>query len=259
MVETLVEFDAPASGRAERRTWTRIPAIASVMRARSQDDHGWRTGHSVGVLDPVAFRAELPRLKARLRQYAAAQRLFDLIVVIMTAPVVLTVLAAAALAIAVEDRGPILYVQKRVGRGGRVFSVLKLRTMRAGAAGRAYTAEGDDRITRVGRFLRPYRIDELPQVVNVLRGEMSICGPRPEALSLAQEYRRRLPGYALRYLVRPGITGWAQVTQGYAAGVDAVREKLERDLYFVRRASLWMDLRVLAMTIPTLARREGAR
>jgi lipopolysaccharide/colanic/teichoic acid biosynthesis glycosyltransferase len=147
-----------------------------------------------------------------------------------------------------------------MGYGGKPFTVLKFRTMQARAEDdQHFTRGGDQRITRLGRILRKYRIDELPQMWNILRGEMSWIGPRPEALPLSAWYEREIAFYCYRHIVRPGITGWAQVNQGYAAGIKDVSEKLKYDFYYIKNFSFWLDALVLMQTVRTILNGSGAR
>ena len=160
------------------------------------------------------------------------------------------VIFAAGLAIWLEDRGPMFFRQSRVGRNRTKFSLLKLRSMRVtGQPGALYTQPGDARITRVGRFLRSTRIDELPQMWNVLRGDMSLIGPRAEWDRLVEEYERQIPCYYFRHLVKPGITGWAQVNYPYGASVEDTLRKLEYDLYYIRHFSFTLDASIVLKTI----------
>ena len=172
------------------------------------------------------------------------------------------VLAAAAVAIRLDSPGPIFYRQTRVGLRGRCFPILKFRSMRVDAeslSGPVWAAAGDARITRVGRWLRKLRVDELPQLLNVLQGRMSIIGPRPERPQFVAEFRRSIPYYELRHWVRPGITGWAQVSRDYGASLDDARDKLEFDLYYVKNRSVWLDLFILFQTTKIIALGRGAR
>ncbi|TAN24646.1 MAG: hypothetical protein EPN33_02465 [Acidobacteria bacterium] len=167
------------------------------------------------------------------------------------------VLALIAVAIRWESDGGVIYRQARVGRDGRLFVMLKFRSMRAGAeqeTGPVWAAEDDERVTRVGWWLRRLHLDELPQLWNVLLGDMNLIGPRPERPEFVEEFRRRIPGYALRHQVRPGMTGWAQVKIGYGVGVAGAQAKLKYDLEYLRRRSLRLDLRILAETMRVVAR-----
>jgi sugar transferase (PEP-CTERM system associated) len=165
----------------------------------------------------------------------------------LTAPFLL----AAAIAVKLQDGGPVLYRQERVTRDGRVFRIMKLRTMlvNAEAQGAVWAAERDPRITRVGNFLRRTRLDELPQLFNVLRGDMSIVGPRPERPEFIAELAEQLPLYNERHRVRAGLTGWAQVNYPYGASLDDARSKLSYDLYYVKNFSVVLDLLILMQTL----------
>ncbi|MDE2517596.1 MAG: TIGR03013 family PEP-CTERM/XrtA system glycosyltransferase [Rhodospirillales bacterium] len=181
-----------------------------------------------------------------------------LIILILTLPV----MAATALAIRLDSKGPIFYRQCRVGLHGRNFTLLKFRSMAvdAEAAGAPRWAERKDpRVTRIGAFIRAVRIDELPQVFNVLRGEMSVVGPRPERPHFVAQLARAIPLYDQRAYVKPGITGWAQVNYPYGASVEDAREKLSYDLYYVKNRSVFLDLVILVATVRVILFREGAR
>jgi lipopolysaccharide/colanic/teichoic acid biosynthesis glycosyltransferase len=187
------------------------------------------------------------------------------------------VLFLVALAVRLTSKGPILYTQVRVGvdrrfrsassydrrgydHGGRLFKMYKFRTMRvdAEADGKAVWAQkSDPRTTSVGKFLRKTRLDELPQLYNVIRGEMNIVGPRPERPSIFAQLRENIPQYQQRQRVKPGITGWAQINQAYDSCMDDVRSKVELDLEYVRRQSLRHDLRIMSMTLPVMLFRRG--
>lgn len=189
------------------------------------------------------------------------KRLFDLSVSLLVLVLTCPVLLAAMLAIRWEGPGPVLYRQERVTQGGRVFRILKLRTMRvdAEARGAVWAAHGDDRITRVGAFLRRARIDELPQLVNVLRGEMSFVGPRPERPVFVAELSRLIPLYNERHMVKAGLTGWAQINYPYGASVDDARSKLSYDLYYVKNFSVLFDLVILLQTLRVVLWPSGVR
>jgi lipopolysaccharide/colanic/teichoic acid biosynthesis glycosyltransferase len=167
-----------------------------------------------------------------------------------------------ALAIAYESRGPIIYRQERVGRGGKPFTLLKFRSMRADAEsdGRARWAQvNDDRITRVGRFIRRTRIDELPQLINVMRGEMSFVGPRPERPAFVEKLKAQIPFYDLRHSVKPGLTGWAQVRYPYGASESDSANKLQFDLYYVKNNSPILDMLIVLETARVVVFGEGVR
>jgi exopolysaccharide biosynthesis polyprenyl glycosylphosphotransferase len=179
------------------------------------------------------------------------KRVAELILSALGLILALPLLAGIALAIWLEDRGPILFIQNRVGRGHAAFPLVKFRTMRQAPEGASnpYTQADDARITRVGRFLRGKRLDELPQLWNVLRGEMSLIGPRAEWDRLVEEYEKAIPCYYYRHLVKPGITGWAQVNYRYGANLEDTTRKLEYDLYYIRHYSFLLDASIVLKTI----------
>ncbi len=193
--------------------------------------------------------------------YDRMKRLLDLATVIALAPLWLPVMAGVALAVRYDSKGPALYSQPRVGRDGRVFTLWKFRSMVHGlqAPGVHFAQAEDPRITRVGRWLRRTRLDELPQLWNVLVGHMSLIGPRPEQTEFVRDFAATIPCYPYRHLVRPGLTGWAQVQQGYADSADATRIKLSYDLYYVAHYSLALDLLIAAKTVKTVWTGFGAR
>jgi lipopolysaccharide/colanic/teichoic acid biosynthesis glycosyltransferase len=161
-----------------------------------------------------------------------------------------------------ESFGPALYRQERVGRNGKSFTILKLRSMTVDAEkdGVAkWAAANDSRVTRVGKFIRKTRIDELPQLFNVLRGEMSFVGPRPERPSFVSELKQSIPYYDLRHSVKPGLTGWAQVRFSYGASLEDATKKLHYDLYYVKNHSLMLDMLILFETVRVILRQEGSR
>lgn len=180
----------------------------------------------------------------------AVKRLADVVLALAALAILGPLVLVALVAIAFSADGPLLYRQIRVGRYGREFRIWKLRTMRVGAetGGAQWASEADPRSTRVGRFLRRTRLDEVPQVWNILLGEMSFVGPRPERPEFVRELEALIPYYAWRHFVRPGLTGWAQVNLPYGSTVEDARRKLEYDLYYVRRHSLLTDLLIVLRT-----------
>jgi len=162
-----------------------------------------------------------------------------------------------ALAIRVESRGPAIFRQTRVGLSGRPFIMWKFRTMREAPDGDIYTRNGDNRITRLGTLLRRTRLDELPQLWNVLRGEMSLIGPRAEWVKCAEIYEKEIPNYHLRHLVQPGITGWAQINYPYGEGLQDAVEKLRFDLYYIRHFSLLLDWSMMLKTVHVMLFGKG--
>jgi lipopolysaccharide/colanic/teichoic acid biosynthesis glycosyltransferase len=202
---------------------------------------------------------------APARAYMAIKHLVDFALALAMLPLALPVMAACALAIRVDDGAPVLFRQQRVGRAGKAITVYKFRTMRLTAdldpddRQAAMTGDGDVRITRLGHFLRRSRLDELPQLWNILKGEMSFIGPRPEAHVLSSWYTSEIPFYRYRHVVRPGISGWAQVNQGHVAEVDEVHEKLQYDFFYIKYFSPWLDLLILFRTVKTVLTGWGAR
>ncbi|WP_428408091.1 exopolysaccharide biosynthesis polyprenyl glycosylphosphotransferase [Hyphococcus sp.] len=182
---------------------------------------------------------------------AAVKRMLDVVMSLGLVAFLSPLLLLTAIAIKLDSPGPVLYRQRRVGLGGEEFEVFKFRSMipDAEANGPQYAAIGDKRITRVGAVIRKFRIDEIPQAINVLRGEMSFVGPRPERPEFVRELEREIPLYHCRHLVKPGITGWAQVKYEYAASVEGARTKLRYDLYYIRHLSPALDLMIVLMTI----------
>jgi lipopolysaccharide/colanic/teichoic acid biosynthesis glycosyltransferase len=208
----------------------------------------------LGGLTPNEFGSLLPS-----RQYLVVRRVVELGLTILVLPLLLPVLAAVALVVRLDSPGPVFFVQTRIGRRGRPFRMIKFRTMFHGAGGPSFTVAVDPRVTRVGAFLRQCRLDELPQLFNILRGDMSWVGPRPEAASLEEGYVRDIEHFALRGIVRPGVTGWAQINQGYAHAPEEMRSKLEYDLYYLKHCSLWLDLVIVLRTFAVVFRGTGAR
>jgi lipopolysaccharide/colanic/teichoic acid biosynthesis glycosyltransferase len=188
----------------------------------------------------------------RHRWYLSCKRAADfLLAALLTVPAVPLVLLAALL-VKLTSRGPAFYTQTRVGEDGRLFSIWKLRSMIHNCeslTGPRWSMPGDPRVTRVGAFLRASHLDELPQLLNVLRGEMSLIGPRPERPEFVPELERELPGYWQRLMVRPGVTGLAQVQLPPDSDLTSVRNKLAHDLYYIRHLSPWLDARLLVCTV----------
>jgi len=192
--------------------------------------------------------------------YGPWKRIIDVLVTVALAPVVLVICGIVALIVLLDSGWPVLYMQERAGRAGKSFRIAKFRTMVSSDTAEArFAVHGDPRITRSGSWMRRFRLDELPQFWNVLRGDMSIVGPRPEQRAFVQQFTARIPLYEIRLQVRPGITGWAQVTHGYAGDEDQTREKLRRDLYYIKHMSLWTDLRIVGLTLRTIATGFGGR
>ncbi len=198
------------------------------------------------------------------RGYFHLKSVVDFLAALALVPVILLPMLMVAGAIKIDSRGPALFRQRRIGLAGKPITIYKFRSMRVHDAGEdergaAMTDHEDDRITRLGAFLRRTRIDELPQIINILKGEMSWIGPRPEALVLSSWYTGEIPFYRYRHVVRPGISGWAQVSQGHVANVDEVNEKLQYDFFYIKYFSPWLDLLIMFRTIKTMATGFGSR
>lgn len=201
----------------------------------------------------------LPESDVWRRPYAVGRRLFDLLLAFAISVPFLVALPLLALLIKLDSAGSVYLIQRRVGESGREFDLLKLRTMTqdAEAGGARYATAGDKRVTRVGRFLRATRLDEFPQLLNIIRGDMSFIGPRPERPEFVAELQAKIPHFRSRLLVKPGLTGWAQVNGGYAGTISEITRKLEYDLYYIKKRSFRLDLQILGATFVTVVRRRG--
>ncbi len=254
-VDALVVGDPPPVGSARE---------ALLVAARVAGLHVYSAAH---IYELMSGRVALATVHSSLFDDAARYPLYDkfkrlldlagaLVLVVLTLPLMLL----AALAIRLESPGGAIFSQTRVGQGGRPIRVYKLRSMRSGAAEQGATEDADDaRITALGRYLRRTRIDELPQLWNVIRGDMSLIGPRPEWDVTERQLEAEIPQFRLRLLVRPGITGWAQVHQGHVTQADEVRTKLEYDLFYIRHMSLILDLAIGWRTLRTVLTWHGAK
>jgi len=196
--------------------------------------------------------------------YIAIKQAIDTVAALVLGAILLPALLLVAIAVKLTSRGPILFRQKRMGYRGRIFTIYKFRTMhdatrQAESRDSTITRDADDRVTSIGRFLRRTRIDELPQIINILRGEMSWIGPRPEAVPLSEWYEAEIPFYRYRHIVRPGITGWAQVNQGHVSEIEDVLAKLQFDFYYVRYFSPWLDVLIVLRTGRTVLTGFGSK
>lgn len=200
--------------------------------------------------------------------YIIAKRVIDTIVAAIVLLLLLPLMVAVAIAIRLDSPGPAIFNQTRIGFGGHPFTVHKFRTMQTVQTRRgtdhddrnaAMTLTNDVRITRIGRFLRKSRIDELPQLLNILRGEMSLIGPRPEAAVLSSWYETEIPLYRYRHIVMPGVTGWAQINQGHVTNVQDVTTKLHYDFYYIKHLSPWIDVLIALRTFMTMVSGHGAK
>jgi exopolysaccharide biosynthesis polyprenyl glycosylphosphotransferase len=243
--ESMAQFVSSAS-----MSGTRIRTFADVY-----EEHTGRL--------PMIHLAEGWELSEPVRRasYAPVKRVLDVILVGVTIIAWLPLALLVAVVVRMDSEGPILYRQERVGRDGRLFTLTKFRTMVDGAeaGGPQFTAHDDPRITRTGRFLRKSRLDELPQLWTVLRGELSLIGPRPERPVFVEEFAKEIPFYEARHLIRPGVTGWAQVNYGYADDQAETIEKLTYDLFYIKHSSFWLDLHIVGKSIWTVLTGFGAR
>jgi exopolysaccharide biosynthesis polyprenyl glycosylphosphotransferase len=185
----------------------------------------------------------------------------DIAISIVSLIILSPILTLISILIKIDTPGPVFHTQERVGLRGKKFTLVKFRSMVSDAeryTGPVWAEKNDKRITRVGRIIRPFRLDELPQILNVLRGEMSFVGPRPERPAFVDDLRRSIPFYGLRLNVHPGITGWAQVKHTYDQSVDDVKKKLEFDLEYINNMSIRLDLKIFLKTVLTVIKKEGA-
>lgn len=217
------------------------------------------------TVDPDALQPSWLIFSDGFRDSALAKlskRCFDIIFSLALLLFTLPLMLLTAVAIVLDSKGPVFYRQERVGLNGRPFLVIKFRSMRTDAekdGAAQWAAQRDARVTRVGALIRKLRIDELPQLLNVLRGEMSLVGPRPERPCFVDEFTKQIPFYAERHCVKPGITGWAQINCPYAASLDDARNKLAYDLYYVKNRGLFLDLIVVFQTVRVILLADGAR
>lgn len=224
--------------------------------------------HSQQMIESLTGRVRVEHLSENMfgellpsASYALIKRTLETLLVLLTLPLWLPVMLITGLIIKLESEGPMFFVQERVGQGNRDFKVYKLRSMCKDSEkdGARFASANDMRITRVGKFIRKTRLDEIPQFINVLKGEMSLIGPRPEQRAFVQQFDTLVPFYAYRHVVKPGITGWAQVVHGYAADAEDTRIKLEHDFYYIKHFSLWLDILITVKTIRTILTGFGAR
>jgi len=244
-------FDAVMTCREQGFHVTTMQAVYERILGRVPVDH---IGRNVTMVLPADDRGPGERV------YGAIKRATDFLIAGLTLIPLGAILPLVALLNLLGNRGPLFYRQVRVGQAGRLFEVYKLRTMVTDAekeTGAVWARAGDPRVTPVGRLLRRARVDELPQVLNVLRGEMSLIGPRPERPEFVDALAREIPFYRARHAVRPGLTGWAQVRYGYGSSVEDARIKLEYDLYYVRHAGFYLDALIWLKTLAVVLRLQG--
>jgi exopolysaccharide biosynthesis polyprenyl glycosylphosphotransferase len=255
-IRTVIVADPEAVPPRRREAW-QAAGLRLMSAAEFAEERTSRV--DLALLAPGWLAAEAPR-PAPLEE--AVRRCIDIAGSLALLVLTLPLLVLTAIAIRLDSPGPVLYRQERVGRNGRVFTLCKFRSMRRDAEAPGtprWACPSDDRVTRVGRLIRLTRIDEIPQALNVLAGEMSLVGPRPERPAFVAELARSIPHYDDRASVRPGITGWAQVNFPYGASVDDARMKLAYDLYYVKHRSLFLDLLILVATVRVVLFQEGSR
>lgn len=238
----------------------RLPSISERGRAR----HLAKQPASRQVIDIENDDFDSPRISGYVHQASSVflRRAFDVFVALTLLALLWPVMLLTAIAIKLDSSGPVFFKQERVGLRGRRFMCIKFRSMNQNAEsdGVARWAQTNDpRVTRVGQLIRKCRIDELPQLFNVLRGEMRMVGPRPERPYFVEQLRNQISGFEYRHSVLPGITGWAQIKHGYCASVADAEKKLALDLYYVENASLLFDLRILVETVRVVLFGVGAR
>ncbi len=216
----------------------------------------------VSVINESWFLVNLVEINKRL--FESFKRIIDVILSIILGVLTLLLLPIIGVLIKLDSRGPVFIRQKRIGKNGKIFKIIKFRSMYAlsidGSAekkGAQWADKEDQRITRIGKILRKIRIDELPQLWNVLKGEMSFIGPRPERPEFIEELQKQIPHYAMRHLIKPGLSGWAQIKFSYGASIEDAMEKLQYDLYYIKNRSFVLDLAIMARTIATVISRGG--
>ena len=209
------------------------------------------------AISQLWFLENISRGEKRL--YEFLKRLTDISLAIIGGIVFAVLYPFIALAIKWETEGPVFYKQSRIGKGGKIFEVIKFRTMikEAEKYGAVWATKNDQRVTKAGRFLRKTRLDELAQVINILKGEMSVVGPRAERPEFVEKLKKEIPFYDERLLVRPGLTGWAQINYGKDLDSNDTKEKLQYDLYYIKNRSLTIDLAVILKTIKTVLSATG--
>ncbi len=205
---------------------------------------------SVSELQRVSLLFDIGELH-RMR-YVRAKRIVDVLIGLVGVAVLVAILPIVFVGNRIGNKGPLFYGQPRVAKGGDIFQIHKFRSMSSGTTDTSWTAEDDARITPFGNVLRRTHLDELPQVWNILRGDISVVGPRPEQPHYVEELEKKIPYFGIRHLVRPGLTGWAQVKYSYAASDSDAREKLQYDLYYLRRQSTVLDVRIVVRTLRTI-------
>jgi lipopolysaccharide/colanic/teichoic acid biosynthesis glycosyltransferase len=252
----LVDFSVPLPPE-----WTQFMSRSALMGCEVRHISSYAVQRTA-YLSAEDVEPDFILRKCRGRSaYFIFKRLLDVAIVLCMAPIVIPIITFAVMAILVSMGRPAIFVQERVGSGGRIFLMYKLRTMSIQKPNgkQSATASGDVRITPVGKILRRFRIDELPQLLNVLKGDMSLIGPRPEQPQLVEKYRQSIPYYDLRHAVQPGLSGWAQVNFGYASTLEETRAKTSYDLFYIKEVSLALDVEIALATVWVILRGWNAR
>jgi sugar transferase (PEP-CTERM system associated) len=234
--------------------------------------HGVKIEEATSWLEKISGKIEVENLYPswlvfgegfrRSNLFIVVRRALSVIISLIGLILALPLIPFIALAIRFDSKGPVLYRQTRVGKNGRLFKVLKFRTMRQDAEaanGPQWAGNGDPRVTRVGKFLRSSRLDEIPQMWCVLKGDMAFVGPRPERPEIIELFSKDIPYYGVRHMVRPGLTGWAQIKYKYGSTVEDMREKLQYDLFYIKNASIGLDLLIMFQTVKTVLLGRGAQ
>ena len=243
-----------------------IPKLTTTLTLLSQQGMPVYDLHQ--TCESIAGRIMLKNLSieeldkfSKVQFYGKSKRILDILFTLLFLPVCVFVGSIIAIIIAIDSPGKIFFRQQRIGYGGKSFRMYKFRSMHMNDNSEIahFAKKNDDRITRFGKVLRKSRLDELPQFINVLKGEMSIIGPRPEQIEFVRHFEQRIPFYNFRHCVRPGISGWAQTMYGYASDENQTRLKLEYDFVYIKNFSLWIDVVIVIKTIMTLVFSRGAR
>lgn len=247
LAPSVVVLDASAQGRPEIvREVAELHSAGLRVRTLSLFYEEWLAKLPVSDLQQVALLFDIGGLHRA--QFVRAKRIVDVVIAVIGLLVLIPMSGIVLVGNLLGNRGPLVFRQERVGQGGEVFTILKFRTMKPGGA-EHWTEENDPRITPFGHFLRRSHMDELPQMLNLLRGDLSFVGPRPEQTTYVEVLREKVPFYDIRHLVRPGLTGWAQVKQGYAADEADAIEKLQYDIFYLRRQGPVLDTRIVWRTV----------
>lgn len=246
--------------------WERMLAQAALM--------GIPVFHYKQLYEAVAGKVQVEHLSENSlgsllpnMSYARVKRTLDVLLALALLPLLIALFALVALAIKLDTPGPVLFRQQRLGFRGKIFNVAKFRTMHCRIdadseeeqRAQAMTSAEDPRITRVGAFLRRTRLDELPQIFNIIAGDMSWIGPRPEAIPLSKWYEQEIPFYSYRHIIRPGLTGWAQVNQGHVTNLNEIDEKLQFDFFYIKNFSFWLDFLIIFRTVSVITSGYGSK